>query len=63
MPSANEIIQYKIKICEPKNKEMRDLNLLHLRNKEKLSYVALAEMFRMPLSEVKKICKKVLTSE
>jgi hypothetical protein len=63
MPTPSEFVTYKIKIVETQNIEMRNLNLLHVRQKEKMPYTQLAELFGMYLSHVKKICKQGLTNK
>ena len=62
MPTPSELVTYKIRIVETKNIEMRNLNLLHVRQKEKMPYTKLAKLFGMFLSDVKKICKQGLTN-
>jgi hypothetical protein len=62
MPTPSEMVTYKIRIVETQNIEMRNLNLLHVRQKEKMPYTKLADLFGMFLSDVKKICKKGLTN-
>jgi hypothetical protein len=63
MPTPSEFVTYKIRIVETKNIKMRKLNLLHVRQKEKMPYTRLAELFGMNLSNVKKICKQELTNK